>query len=91
LKPLTKADRSRLRRVSEKPIDYSDIPELSDDWFERAERAANAASQSKSQIALRLDDDVIAWFRTQGAGYQTRMNAILRSYMESATILRRAR
>jgi len=91
VKPLSEADRARLRKVVEKPIDYSDIPELTDEWFEKARRAADAASQSKSQIALRLDDDVIAWFRTQGAGYQTRMNAILRSYMEASTAFRRSR
>ncbi len=36
---------------------------------------------SKKQITLRLDPDVIEWFKAQGPGYQTRMNAVLRSYM----------
>jgi uncharacterized protein (DUF4415 family) len=35
----------------------------------------------KQQITLRLDRDVIEWFKGQGPGYQTRMNAVLRSYM----------
>ena len=35
----------------------------------------------KQQITLRLDRDVIEWFKAQGPGYQTRMNAVLRSYM----------
>ena len=86
LKPLSEADRVRLRKVARKPIDYSDIPELPDDWFDRAQRAVEVATQTKSQIALRLDDDVIAWFRRQGAGYQTKMNAVLRSYMDAATV-----
>ncbi len=84
LKPLTRADRERLRRAKQKPIDFSDIPELSDDWINQARRAVDAATQSKSQVALRLDDDVVDWFRGQGAGYQTRMNAVLRSYMEAS-------
>ena len=85
LKPLNDADRARLRKAMKKPIDFSDIPELSEDWFAKAKRAADAASQVKSQVALRLDNDVIDWFRTQGPGYQSRMNAILRAYMEAST------
>ena len=37
----------------------------------------------KAAISLRLDADVLDWFRAQGAGYQTRMNAVLRAYMEA--------
>jgi uncharacterized protein (DUF4415 family) len=37
----------------------------------------------KQQLTVRLDRDVIAWFKAQGAGYQTRMNAVLRSYVEA--------
>ena len=37
-----------------------------------------------SAITLRLDHDVVAWFRSAGRGYQTKMNAVLRSYMSSA-------
>ena len=39
----------------------------------------------KKQLTLRLDDDVIAFFKAQGPGYQTRINAVLRSYVESQT------
>ena len=37
----------------------------------------------KALLSLRIDSDVIAWFRKQGAGYQSRMNALLRAYMEA--------
>lgn len=37
----------------------------------------------KQQITLRLDGDVIDWFKSQGPGYQTRMNAVLCSYMQA--------
>jgi uncharacterized protein (DUF4415 family) len=36
--------------------------------------------QSKEQVTLRLDRDVLAWFRARGRGYQTRINAVLRAY-----------
>jgi uncharacterized protein (DUF4415 family) len=38
----------------------------------------------KSAISLRLDPEVLAWFRTQGPGYQTRMNAVLKAYMDAS-------
>ncbi|MDH4259050.1 MAG: BrnA antitoxin family protein [Gammaproteobacteria bacterium] len=38
----------------------------------------------KAAISLRLDADVLDWFRAQGAGYQTRINAVLRAYMEAS-------
>jgi len=37
----------------------------------------------KALLSLRIDSDVIEWFRSQGAGYQSRMNALLRAYMEA--------
>ena len=39
--------------------------------------------QSKHAISLRVDSDVLAWFKSQGKGYQTRINAVLRAYMEA--------
>lgn len=38
----------------------------------------------KASIALRVDADVLEWFRTQGPGYQTRMNAVLRAFKEAS-------
>lgn len=37
----------------------------------------------KALLSLRIDADVVEWFRAQGAGYQSRMNALLRAYMEA--------
>jgi len=37
----------------------------------------------KALLSLRIDADVIAWFKAQGPGYQSRMNALLRAYMEA--------
>ncbi len=37
----------------------------------------------KQQLTVRFDADVVAWFKAQGAGYQTRMNAVLRSFVEA--------
>ena len=39
--------------------------------------------QPKRAISLRVDGDVLEWFKSHGHGYQTRMNAVLRAYMEA--------
>jgi uncharacterized protein (DUF4415 family) len=39
--------------------------------------------QPKQAISLRIDQDVLAWFRERGPGYQTRMNAVLRAFVEA--------
>jgi len=61
------------------PIDYSDIPELDDSWFAAALQAANRPA--KRAISLRVDEDVLAFFKAGGGRYQTRMNAVLRAWM----------
>lgn len=49
-------------------------------WWRRARVVVPTA---KKLVSLRLDADVLTWFRAQGPGYQTRINAVLRSYVES--------
>lgn len=51
------------------------------DWFRDAQPVR---PEAKKLLSLRLDSDVVEWFRSQGAGYQSRMNAVLRSYMTHA-------
>ena len=47
-------------------------------------RPAMAAGERKQQIALRVDKDVLDWYRAQGAGWQTRMNAVLKAFRDAA-------
>ena len=78
---LSKEERiNRIKNIRDKDIDYSDIPELGDDFWEHAEVKE---SEPKKSITLRLDADVLDWLKSQGKGYQTRINAILRSYYEA--------
>lgn len=65
-------------------IDLSDIPELSPEAFARGVvREGLGPPRRKRQVTLRLDADVIDWFRRSGPGYQTRINQLLRAYMEA--------
>ena len=50
----------------------------------RIARKGLPQSGRKEAISLRLDHDVLDWFKTQGPGYQTRMNGVLRAYMEAS-------
>jgi uncharacterized protein (DUF4415 family) len=68
------------RRLDATPIDYSDIPPLGDEFFEKATVAWPPA---KRQLTIRLDADVLDWLKANGKGYQTRINHILRAAMES--------
>lgn len=80
---VTPAMKRRLKELASRPdseIDFSDIPELTEDFFKGAIRNP-FYRPVKKQVTVRLDSDVIAWLRRKGAGYQTRMNALLRSAM----------
>jgi uncharacterized protein (DUF4415 family) len=46
-------------------------------------RPALDADSRKAQIALRVDKEVLEWYRAQGAGWQTRMNAVLKAYRDA--------
>lgn len=57
-------------------------PELDASWFAKAKLVL---PESKQLTSLRLDPDVLTWFRSHGKGYQTRINAVLRAYMKAHT------
>ena len=79
-------DWERLDQMSDEDIDLSDSPEITPEMFARAVlRKGLEPVQRKTQVTLRLDSDVLQWFKSQGKGYQTRMNLLLRAYMEAAT------
>lgn len=83
LPPLTDEQRSGLMSLSEKPdsdIDYSDIPPLDDTFWMNAVRNP-LYKPTKTSTTVRVDSDVLAWLKSQGNGYQTRLNAILREAM----------
>ena len=64
--------------MSDEDIDLSDIPEVTPEMFAKGIVRRGLKPLTKRQLTLRLDSDVIEWFKGQGNGYQTRMNALLR-------------
>lgn len=79
-----KADLRLLRRVSDAVIRRSAPPELDDLPEDFWDEAVPVIPESKVPISLRVDTDVLAWFREGGPRYQSRMNAVLRSYVDRA-------
>jgi uncharacterized protein (DUF4415 family) len=70
--------------MSDEDIDTSDIPEPTPEQFARAiARKGLKPLPRKQQVTLRVDADVLMWFKAQGKGYQSRINALLRAYMEA--------
>ena len=77
-------DWESLDALKDEDIDLSDIPEVTPEMFARAVvRRGLKEPGDKQQVTIRLDSDVLDWFKDQGKGYQTRINALLRAYMEA--------
>lgn len=71
---------ARLRAMKDREIDYSDIPKIPDDFWDDAQVVIPS---KKTGIYMRVDDDILEWFKERGPRYQTRINAILRTYVQS--------
>lgn len=89
--PMTPRRKRRLQELAQRPdreIDYSDIPPV--------HRLGPDAVRNpfyrpvKQQLTIRLDADVCAWLRSQGKGYQTKLNALLRDAMLKDAGIKRA-
>lgn len=83
LPPLTKEQEANLKRLASLPddeINYDDIPALSKAQLVEMQRG-RFYRPVKKQITARVDADVLAWLKSQGKGYQSRMNEILRDAM----------
>jgi uncharacterized protein (DUF4415 family) len=81
----SQTDLHRVRRTTDATmVRDGDAPEWTPEMFARAvARKGLKPVPKKALLSLRIDSDVIAWFRSQGSGYQSRMNALLRAYMEA--------
>ena len=79
MKKLSKTNWAKLKTMKDSDINLSDIPELDDTFFSEAKLWPG----KKKQITLRLDPDVVEFFKEGGRGYQSSINAALRRYMEA--------
>ena len=88
--PLSKEALDRLRKLKAMPdeqIDLSDIPEWTEEMWKNAVRNP-FYKPVKKQLTVRVDSDILAWLKQKGAGYQTRINALLREAMLAERVRR---
>ncbi len=75
----------KIDALKDKDIDLSDIPEVSIEKFAKAiVRKGLKPVPKKTQITLRIDTEVLEWFKSQGKGYQTNINNLLKAYVEAS-------
>ncbi|MBE9049343.1 BrnA antitoxin family protein [Nostocales cyanobacterium LEGE 11386] len=80
----SQTDLQRLDAMTDKDIDLSDCPEVTPEMFAKAVvRRGLPVVRNKTQVTLRIDSDVLEWFKSEGRGYQTKINQLLRAYMEA--------
>ncbi len=75
----SKTNLKKIKAMKDSEINFDDIPEL-DGYFLKN---AHIRLPEKQSVTIRMDSDVLDWFKNQGKGYQTRINKLLRSYMET--------
>jgi uncharacterized protein (DUF4415 family) len=80
MRPSKEERMRKLDNIKDEEIDYTDIPELDDTFWDSA---VIVSPERKKPVTLRLDADVLSWFQSGGKGYQTRINAVLRSYVDA--------
>ena len=80
MKKASKTNIKKLKNLREDKIDYSDIPKTDSGFWEDAQVIY---SPVKKPVSIRLDEDVIDWFKSFGRGYQTKINEVLKLYMQS--------
>lgn len=73
-------DWGKVDKISDNEINYSEIPELDKRFWKEAKLVM---PENKTKVTIRLDNEVIDWFKSHGKGYQTKINAVLKSYIEA--------
>jgi len=71
-----------IKAIPEEKIDYSDIPELDDEFWQNAEWVE---ADKTLPLTIRVKESVLDYFKAGGKGYQTRINAVLESYVRAKT------
>lgn len=80
----SQTDWKRIDALKDQDIDFSDSREIPPEMFARAMvRRGLKPVRRKEQLTLRIDSDVVEWFKRKGQGYQTKINALLRAYVEA--------
>jgi uncharacterized protein (DUF4415 family) len=75
---------SALELMEDEDIDYSDIPPLTEDFFEKATLRVPV---TQAHQLVQIDPDVLQWFQSQGGEYKALINSVLRHHIEHGELL----
>jgi uncharacterized protein (DUF4415 family) len=78
---MSKQALERISNIKDEDIDYSDIPPLDEEFWSTAKLVI---PEKKRAISLRIDKEILDFFKAGGRGYQTRINSVLKTYVRSA-------
>lgn len=81
--PEMRRELEALEKLPDDQIDFSDIPEMTEEDWKKPHYVGLHYRPGKKSVTIRLDDDVVKWFKKQGKGWQTKMNWVLRLYFAS--------
>jgi uncharacterized protein (DUF4415 family) len=80
IKKRSRTNWAKIAALKDSEIDFSDIPELGRAFFMRA---VLRLPEPKTAVTVRLDRQILNWFKAKRPGYQTRINALHRAYVEA--------
>lgn len=80
-KKQSQTDWGKVDKMADDDIDFTDIPEIDDYFFKNAKIVL---PKPKIPIMLRVEPDVLEWYKSTGTKYQTLMHAVLKAYMNTA-------
>lgn len=83
-KPLSAEALARMDALEDRHIDYSDIPPLSDELLK--EMSKRPRPVTKKPVSIRLDPDIIEFFKKEDVHYQSRINSVLRGYVDAMRV-----
>jgi uncharacterized protein (DUF4415 family) len=72
-----------LDKLPDDKIDFSDIPEMAEEDWKKSRYIGLHHRPGKKSVTIRMDEDMLKWFKKQGKGWQTKMNWVLRLYFAS--------
>ena len=79
-----KTEMNKLKAMRDPEIDFSEIPPITPAMFAQGiVRRGLKPSVRKELLTIRVDSDVLVWFKERGRGYQTQINELLREYMRA--------
>jgi uncharacterized protein (DUF4415 family) len=79
LKTTSQTDWAALAAMTDEDIDYSDIPPLTEEFFQNATLRIPA---TQAHQLIQLDPDILQWFQAQGGEYKSLINSVLRHHIE---------